>query len=663
MDTKWRSMKYSNKTKGIAVFLVWLCLMSAAVSGVFLLYNEDIVSSSSFYDTRDFQYEFSRSLHNAVEYHLSLRHETDKAGEETHAVASEVQERSQFIEDRLSNMVNFAYYIRNTESGEIFSNISRGEALAQLKKQPSYTFMNSKGEGSYRHWYSEDISNMLSKSKSEVHGAVMEPLKEGDQFYEQFARYSSVKGTMPYAIILLCISLAIALAAFIYLIYVAGRKEENDEIINTAVDKIYTDVHALLVLIAAIASLTAVGEVSNGADTAFFIATGVIFGIDLCIGLSFIFSMVRQIKSGQILKNSLIYKCFATLKKYAVYALNGKMFKAWIILALLGYGFANSILMAVFISTSRHGATFDFLVSCILLLGFNFAAVYLAAKALRNIAQLMEAAKEISTGNLDYSIDKSGMSVAFVGFAENLQGIQRGLQKAVSEAVKGERMKTELITNVSHDLKTPLTSIINYVDLLKKEELDNQKAAEYLLILDEKSARLKQLIEDLIEASKASSGNLAVAAEKVDLYQLVMQAYGEYEEKIEKAGLDIRTNIVEKDIFVRADGKHLWRIIENLLSNALKYSMANSRVYINIDKNEKYGLLTIKNISAFPLEISPEQLTERFVRGDASRTTEGSGLGLSIAQSLTNLQGGKFKVEIDGDLFKVTVELPIWLGE
>lgn len=289
--------------------------------------------------------------------------------------------------------------------------------------------------------------------------------------------------------------------------------------------------------------------------------------------------------------------------------------------------------------------------------GFVF---YQTAKGLKTLSTIIEGTKNISSGNMDYAFDVNNMSVAFAAFAENIQTIQSGLKKAVDEAIKGERMKTDLITNVSHDLKTPLTSIINYVDLLKKEELDNQKVKEYINILDEKSARLKVLIEDLVEASKASSGNLPVNAEKVDLHELVMQAVGEYREKIEKAGLDIRTSTSDKNIFVRADGKHMWRIIENLLSNVLKYSMQNSRVYINITKNETHGVLTIKNISALPLEIPVEQLTERFVRGDVSRTTEGSGLGLSIAQSLTNIQKGRFNIEIDGDLFKVNVEIPLW---
>lgn len=272
----------------------------------------------------------------------------------------------------------------------------------------------------------------------------------------------------------------------------------------------------------------------------------------------------------------------------------------------------------------------------------------------------MEAAKQISAGNLDYKLNTEDISVTFLAFAENIQSIQGGLKKAVDEAVKGERMKTDLITNVSHDLKTPLTSIINYVDLLKMEPVDNQKAQEYIKVLDEKSTRLKALIEDLIEASKASSRNLTVNMEKLDLCELIMQAIGEYREKFEKCGLDIRINNDDKNIFVQADGKHMWRIIENLISNILKYSMKNSRVYISITKSEPYGVLIIKNISELPLEMPVEHLTEHFVRGDISRTTEGSGLGLSIARSLTNIQKGNLSIEIDGDLFKVILEIPLW---
>ncbi len=217
-----------------------------------------------------------------------------------------------------------------------------------------------------------------------------------------------------------------------------------------------------------------------------------------------------------------------------------------------------------------------------------------------------------------------------------------------------------LITIVSIYLKTPLTSIITYVDLLKQLHLENETASGYIEILHEKSYRLKQLIEDLIEASKASSGNLTVEKEKIQLKQLVMQAVGELEEKIEKAGLQLKISC-EKEVSIYADGRHMWRIVENLLSNAIKYSMPHSRIYIDILQTSRTGVLVVKNISELPLEIKPDHLIERFVRGDQSRTTEGSGLGLSIAKSLSELQNGQLKISIDGDLFKAVVNMPLWV--
>jgi signal transduction histidine kinase len=635
--------------------------MSSAASGIFLLFNEDILNSKSYYETSRFSSEYSRLMHNTVELHVKLRNEGVIISGASSSTVSDDTERYQLLQDRMANTVNFAYYIKNSATGDVLSNVNAAERVALLKKQPTYVYSNERVSSMEDLWYQDDIKKMLSGTNSEVHTAVIEPLKQGDVFYEDYMNFSKVKSIVPYLIGLLCASFAVMLAAFIYLIYVAGRREKKGIIFLSSIDRIYTDVHTILVFIAAIISVLIVGEISNGSNnTTLFVAVMIGLSIDALIGLSYILSMVRQLKNRQILTNSLTYKLFVRTKKLAIFAFSGKLFKAWILLALLGYGAINGVLLTIFLLALRNESGFEFLFSGLLLLGFNVATVYFAAKSLRSLTQIMEAAKELASGNLDYSLDTEEMSAAFIGFTEDLQGVQSGLKKAVAEAVKGERMKTELITNVSHDLKTPLTSIINYVDLLKKEDLENENAVKYVEVLEEKSARLKQLVEDLIEASKASSGNLAVSTEKVDMHQLVMQAYGEYEEKIVKASLDIRINTSEKELFVLADGKYLWRVIENLLSNVLKYSMHNSRVYISIDKNEKYGILTIKNISAFPLEISPEQLTERFIRGDASRTTEGSGLGLSIAQGLTKLQGGRFKVDIDGDLFKVTLEIPLW---
>ena len=229
----------------------------------------------------------------------------------------------------------------------------------------------------------------------------------------------------------------------------------------------------------------------------------------------------------------------------------------------------------------------------------------------------------------------------------------------MDDAVKGERMKAELITNVSHDLKTPLTSIISYVELLKHEDLKNERAKGFIAVLYEKSYRLKHLIEDLIEASKASSGNLAVAKMRVDYKQLTLQAMGELEDKTNAAGLTFKLSC-DDPVFIDADGGHMWRILENLLSNVIKYAMRNSRIYVDIFKMDGYGVLVMKNISATPIDFDETRLTERFVRGDASRTTEGSGLGLSITQSLAEIQGGTFGIQVDGDLFKAIVSIPLW---
>lgn len=235
--------------------------------------------------------------------------------------------------------------------------------------------------------------------------------------------------------------------------------------------------------------------------------------------------------------------------------------------------------------------------------------------------------------------------------------IAGGFSNAIQESLKSERLKTELITNVSHDIKTPLTSIINYVDLLKKENIQDAKIEQYIAILDKKSQRLKKLIEDLVEASKVSSGNLKLNIEDINIKELIQQITGEFEDKFEKKNLKIDMNLAKESMIVKADTRYMYRIVENLFSNITKYALENTRVYIELKKYNERIYLTIKNISKDRLNITSEELMQRFVRGDKSRYTEGSGLGLSIAKSLTELQGGNFNIQIDGDLFKVEI---IW---
>ena len=268
---------------------------------------------------------------------------------------------------------------------------------------------------------------------------------------------------------------------------------------------------------------------------------------------------------------------------------------------------------------------------------------------------LREALQKVSEGETDYEVPETDFSGREQETARSINHISVGLRAALNEQVKSERLKADLITNVSHDIKTPLTSIINYVDLIKREDVKNPRVREYIEVLDKKSARLKNLTEDLLEASKASSGNVKLDMQKLDLVELAMQAGAEFDDKLKARSLELCLDAPDGPAYILADGRHLWRVLENLYNNAAKYAMEHTRIYAEVFHREGQCIFVIKNVSAAKLNVSPDELTERFVRGDVSRTTEGSGLGLSIAKSLTKLMGGELRIEIDGDLYKASV--------
>lgn len=270
--------------------------------------------------------------------------------------------------------------------------------------------------------------------------------------------------------------------------------------------------------------------------------------------------------------------------------------------------------------------------------------------------KIIEGTKKIKNGNINHQIEVKGND-RLATFAQDINNLSEGLENAIDEKFKSERMKAELITNVSHDLKTPLTSIINYVDLIKKEEnIEPEYLKDYINVLDNKSKRLKVLIEDLFEASKASSGNIELNIEKLDLNQLLRQSIGENEEKLTNSNLNLKLNLLKEPVYINCDGKRMYRVFENLLINISKYSLENTRVYIDMKVDEDKVYLSFKNISAYELNFEADEIIERFRRGDLSRNTEGSGLGLAIARDLVELQDGEFHIQIDGDLFKVNLE-------
>ncbi|MCM1183863.1 MAG: HAMP domain-containing histidine kinase [Roseburia sp.] len=274
------------------------------------------------------------------------------------------------------------------------------------------------------------------------------------------------------------------------------------------------------------------------------------------------------------------------------------------------------------------------------------------------VRRLQEGSRHLADGELRYQINTEKMFPACRAHGENLNRIGVGMTKAVDERMRSERLKTELITNVSHDIKTPLTSIINYVDLLGKEELHNEKAEEYLEVLERQSSKLKKLIEDLVEASKASTGNLPVTSELLEVGVFLTQTVGEFEERLGAANLELIVRKTEEPVYIEADGRHLWRVADNLMNNICKYAQPYSRVYVNLEQEGQEAVIIFRNISREPLNVSGEELTERFVRGDRSRNTEGHGLGLSIARSLMELMSGSLEICVDGDLFKVLLRFP-----
>ena len=273
--------------------------------------------------------------------------------------------------------------------------------------------------------------------------------------------------------------------------------------------------------------------------------------------------------------------------------------------------------------------------------------------------EIIKGIEKITSGDVSYKLPLDNLHGDNIEMAKAVNRIGDGIHNAVDESTKNERMKADLITNVSHDIKTPLTSIINYVNLLKMEPITDKRIKDYIFILDEKSQRLKQLTEDLVEASRISSGNITLQMTKINLVELIYQTGGEFNEKFEQKDLTTITKLPKEAAWIMADGRRIWRVVENLYNNVAKYAMAHTRVYVTMEKSEHTVCFSVKNISEQPLTVDSTELTERFIRGDESRTTEGSGLGLSIAQNLTTLMGGTFDIELDGDLFTVSITFPL----
>lgn len=506
----------------------------------------------------------------------------------------------------------------------------------------------------------------------EIDGYVKSEFTAFDDFYNSpLLRYMDV--LIDAAVPVFAVSLFLVILCSVYLIAAAGHRKCRDEIVLDRFDKIPFDILCAVFCMCCLGVFIAV-------DSSFYsyyspLETG--FGLLGCVVCPILFPVILMTSATRIkvlgwgmFRNTVIWRlCRAAWRllrwmwrkcvsgvSYLVRHMN--LYWKYVGVLLL-FGLIEFFAVA----TGSMGAVavigvIELLCLCLIVI-----------RALVDMNMLKKGAEELAAGNTDYEIDTSHMMWEFRNHGENLNRIKDGIQLAVEERMKSERMKTELITNVSHDIKTPLTSIISYVDLLKKEKTDNITALEYVDVLDRQSARLKKLIQDLIDASKASTGNLTVHMEKMDIRVLLEQAMGEFAERMEKRALRTVITYNTDPVTVMADGQHLWRIFQNIIHNIEKYAQDNTRVYIDVDgeivrqdeegiaKQNSFLKVTFKNISRDALNMSGDELMERFVRGDSSRNTEGSGLGLSIARSLAELQGGNLEIIVDGDLFKVVLLL------
>ena len=590
------------------------------------------------------------------------------------AIQDQLYEYEDAIKE-LERYTDFYYCLVNTRTGNEVSN-REAEEIENLKINSfldgRYTkgkvvydteyYYNYTDEGKlvnyfYYDNYLDSVSRILLNSGYTLYAGVSDNVETGNGvFAKQYQAFESRRLNAPRAVMAAAVGAILMIISTVYLVITAGKTSKNSEVTLIAVDYVFNDISTLIFLAVAYVSYILARRMiesiyyMNGEWLIMlkgFIC--LLFMIDVVVLINYLTCMSRQIKKRRLFSNTVV----GYFIRWVASFFKESTFRIWIILCLIMYAVINCLLM--FVACKSYSS-----IPVIILIIFDLAGIFFAARALTSIKKIMVAVKETSEGNFDKKVNPDDISPSLKNFATDVSNMQNGLKQAVGRAVKGEKMKTELITNVSHDLKTPLTSIITYVDLLKREELNNEKAENYVAILDEKTNRLKQLIEDLVEASKASSGNLAVTKNKINLRELIEQALGEFEERIEKSDLEFKINATE-DVYIYADGRHMWRIAENLITNALKYAMPKTRVFIDIFSTERDGVLTIKNVSAIPIDnVDLKSLTERFVRGDASRTTEGAGLGLSITQSLSEIQDGRLEITADGDVFKATVKIPLF---
>ncbi len=618
-----KRIRSSTFIKITAVFLFFIALISLTVSAVGVVF---LIDSDAYFDGGA---NLENNVLDAAAYNYEVR---------LHQFADSLYFEGFYDEREFEDVFgeencNYFFTLTDENGKVVLSNYTAKNTLRTYNKSDFWCYdMTEEWNGS--EWVIYEQEHCLT-----LNDGIRAELSAKDRIYHYLTFTRLLTSNRYLLLVLVPCLLILCIALVVFLCCAAGHHPNTDTVMLNLVDRIPLEIF-LAVLVGAEILLGVC--LSNLLDGDIGIVGMLLAAIPF--GLWLLLTVARRFKTQTLFTNTLIARLIKGIawlfRQVAKISLYWQVGAVWVTLSLAE--------LFVMIATDHDGYFPFWLIEKLILTPLIIWVVI-------NMQTLRASGKELASGNVEHTVDTSHMLPVFREHGEHLNGIGDGLKLAVADSIKSERMRAELITNVSHDIKTPLTSIINYVDLLQKEGLDGEHAASYLEVIERQSARLKKLTEDLIEASKASSGAIKVELSTVDVNILLGQAVAEYDERLREAALTLMPRFDDAAGFIRADGRLLWRVFDNLLGNIRKYAKSDTRVYVTSETIGNHVSISFKNISAEPLDISPDELTERFVRGDRSRGTEGSGLGLSIAKSLTELQGGTFDIHIDGDLFKIVI--------
>ncbi|MCM1050022.1 MAG: HAMP domain-containing histidine kinase [Clostridiales bacterium] len=619
-----------------------------------LKYNYDeYLQFSDYYagNNTNIRYCLERTVNGYTEYFTNMIDDSIDGTTEENRI-----DKAAFFDDVFAgkmndNMSRYIYYDPDIMLYETNSNIDE-EWVRQILKKYSYAYPEN-----IRLWIAVD--NYVAN----------------DAFAEGYNGFQNYAPNIFKWLVLAASAIILYLIIFIRLTVTTGRHVDengNVSIALTGFDKIPTEaalvlgvVSGVLIVAAFVMSLDVV-YFDDLYTTWFRIGFGAIVFVADIVLLFFYYSLVRRIKAKTLWKNSfinrIVRKCVDVVSE--LYANSNIAVRTCVPYILFLIFNIFMMIMFQFVLGSYH--LFGLLLVICITLAVDVVVGMILYRDVKERQDIVNIIEKTANGDFSHQVEPEKVHGHNITLAKSVNSIGNGIKTAVENSMKDERMKTELITNVSHDIKTPLTSIINYVDLIKREKIDNERVNGYIKILDEKSQRLKQLTDDLVEASKISSGNISLSFERINLTELLNQTVGEFSEKFEEKNLNIVMNISASNVVIEADSRRIWRIMENLFNNIYKYALEGTRVYITAEEiknkdaaGKAWIEISLKNISATELNCNPEELTERFIRGDESRTTEGSGLGLSIAKNLTEALNGTFEIRLDGDLFKVIIAFPL----